>query len=44
MWGIMKNNLDLNDVKQYLKDQTDKGDSKYRKLLCAYDIMNYKEQ
>ncbi len=41
IWNIFENNLELNDVEQYLKEFKPKNDTNYRKLLCAYDLKKY---
>lgn len=40
-WLIMNDKLDLDDVENYLREREDKKESKYRKLLCAYDFKKY---
>lgn len=40
LWGIMNNDFDLDEVKNYLK-KTDLKDTNKRRLLCAYDMKKY---
>ncbi len=40
LWGIMKNELSLAEVKVFLENYYDKKNTDYRKLLCAYDYMS----
>lgn len=40
-WLIMNDKLDLDEVENYLREREDKKESKYRKLLCAYDFKKY---
>lgn len=42
LWGIMNDNLSLDEMKDYLLKSEDKISSNYRKLLCAYDLKKYK--
>lgn len=42
LWGVMNDNLSLDDVKVHLLKPEDKTSSNYRKLLCAYDLKKYK--
>lgn len=42
-YATIKGQLDLSEVEKYLKEFTDKQNTKYRKVLCAYDFMKYKE-
>lgn len=41
VWAVMKNDFDLDDVEKYLREYTDKEDTNYRKILCAYDYRRY---
>lgn len=41
LWNLFEENLPLDELEQYLKDMKLKKDTKYRKLLCAYDIKKY---
>lgn len=43
LWGIMNDNLSLDEIKDYLLKSEDKISSNYRRLLCAYDLKKYKE-
>lgn len=40
-WGIMKNQLSLAEVEQFLRLWDDKKDSNFRMLLTAYDYVKY---
>jgi len=42
IWAIMKNSIDLDDVRMYLEALEDKKETNYRKILCAYDYQKYK--
>ncbi|MBF0181036.1 MAG: SIR2 family protein [Magnetococcales bacterium] len=44
LWGVMKDNLSLDDMKDYLLKFKDKASSDYNRLLCAYDLKKYKEE
>jgi hypothetical protein len=39
----MNGNISLNDTKDYLRKCIDKKSTNYRKILCAYDFMKYKD-
>jgi len=41
-WSIMEGNLNFDDVEKYLRSYSDKKQSSYKKILCAYDYMKYK--
>lgn len=41
-YGILYNNLPLDNVRDYLISIDDKKSTEYRKILCAYDFMKYK--
>lgn len=40
-WSVWYENLDLNEVEEFLLGMTDKKDTHYRRLLCAYDFKKY---
>ena len=42
IWSIMKNNIELDEVRDYLEQMLDKKETNYRKLLCTYDYKKYK--
>lgn len=41
VWGIMKENLKLNEVKEYLQKYPQKRTTGYRQILCAYDLKKF---
>ena len=41
IWNIFENDLDLEDVENFLKKYEPKNSTNYRKLLCAYDLKKY---
>lgn len=41
LWSIMKDNIDLDIVEDYLRKFEDKTSTSYRRLLCAYDDKRY---
>ena len=43
LWGVMNCNISLNDTKDYLRKRTNKKSTNYRKILCAYDFIKYKD-
>lgn len=43
LYNIMQKNLDLALVEEYLRNYVDKKSTNYRKILCAYDLMKYKQ-
>ncbi|MBL0686701.1 MAG: SIR2 family protein [Sulfurospirillum sp.] len=42
VWSIMKNSINLSEVRSYLEQFSNKKETNYRKLLCAYDYQKYK--
>lgn len=42
IWNVMKNNLELEDVENYLRNFENKNETEYRKILCAFDVKMYK--
>lgn len=41
IYGILDDNINLNDVEDYLRNFADKKSTDYRKLLCVYDYKKY---
>lgn len=41
IWSLWNDKLALDDVESYLKNFSDKKDTCYRRLLCAYDYKKY---
>lgn len=41
-WSILKEDINLKEVENYLITYEDKNGSDYRKLVCAYDYQKYK--
>lgn len=41
VWAVMKNEVDLDGVEEYLRNHTEKTGTDYRKQLCAYDFKRY---
>ncbi len=41
LWATYKGNLNLGDVEVYLRSFSNKSDTPYRRILCAYDIKKY---
>lgn len=41
IWSMLEGNLKLEDVEIYLRKYTNKEDTNYRKVLCAYDFKKY---
>jgi len=41
VWAIMKNEVDFDEVEQYLRTHSNKMDTDYRKELCAYDLKKF---
>jgi hypothetical protein len=44
VWAIIKNNVDLGEIEQYLREHDNKTGTNctdYRKQLCAYDLKKY---
>ena len=39
--GVFEKRINLEDLKEYLKNMEDKNSTDYRKLLCVYDFMEY---
>lgn len=39
--ALLNSQLELSDVKKYLKEYKDKLSTEYRRLLCAYDYVRY---
>ena len=44
VYSILCGNIDLKEVEEYLKEQKDRKITDYRKILCAYDYMKYKDE
>lgn len=40
-WSIMEDQLNLEEVEQYLREYPDKKQSSYKRMLCAYDYKKY---
>ncbi len=43
LFAVMNSYITLNDLELFLKSCTDKSNSDYRKLLCAYDLRKYSD-
>lgn len=43
LWSILNENIEPELIKEYLKSRKDKKTTEYRKLLCAYDYILYKD-
>lgn len=43
VYAILKQQLDNSDIKKYLINLSDKQNTEYRKVLCAYDFIRYSE-
>jgi SIR2-like domain len=41
LWGVLKDEIDLDDVEKFLINHGDKKSTSYRKILCAYDFQKY---
>ncbi|EKO3612313.1 SIR2 family protein, partial [Vibrio metschnikovii] len=41
LWSVLHGHLDLSEVEEFLLAMTDKKDTHYRRLLCAYDYKKY---
>ncbi|MEJ2076339.1 MAG: SIR2 family protein, partial [Reinekea sp.] len=41
LWAIYQGSLDLEEVENYLRNFSNKTDTPYRRILCAYDIKKY---
>lgn len=42
-YAILKSQIDLKEVEEYLKKYADKKSTNYRKMLCAYDYKKYSQ-
>ena len=43
IYAIINENLNLEDVQKYLLSIEDKQNTDYRRMICAYDFMKYKQ-
>lgn len=43
VWAILNKHINLEQIEDYLKNYYDKETTSYRKLLCAYDYVKYRE-
>ena len=41
IWSMLEGNIKLEDVEIYLRKYTNKEDTNFRKVLCAYDFKKY---
>ncbi|MGR5231540.1 SIR2 family protein [Vibrio rotiferianus] len=41
IWSVWNDHLNFDDVESFLLEMTDKKDTHYRRLLCAYDFKKY---
>lgn len=44
IWNLLYNNLDIEEIAEYLKNFKNKNTTEYRKLLCIYDIYKYEKK
>lgn len=42
-WSVYKGNIELNEFEEYLKNNPEKYNTDYRKLLCLYDWKKYSD-
>jgi len=43
LFSILKKTIPIEDLKKYLQNLNDKNQTNYKRLLCAYDILNYSD-
>lgn len=43
LWGIFEKNISLESIETFLKNYEDKNSTNYKKLLCVYDFIKYKD-
>jgi len=43
LWAIHNDQLNIDDIEQYLRDYPVKNETNYRKLLCAFDLKKYND-
>lgn len=43
IWNVSNKNIKIEDFENYLRDYKDKTTTNYRKMLCLYDMMMYKD-
>ena len=44
VYSILTGAISLDEAENYLKQRTDKKTTDYRKVLCAFDYMKYKDE
>ena len=43
LYSSLSKTIDINDLKNYLQNFQNKNESVYKRLLCAFDVLNYSE-
>lgn len=44
LYNILESNISIETIERYLRNHIEKKTTNYRRLLCAYDFMKYKEK
>lgn len=43
IWNVLENNIDIDEFEKFLKEYDDELSTEYRRYLCVYDFVRYKD-